>query len=199
MSEVPHVCVKEVRPGMKNIHIMFIVLEIGKPTHTKDGHDVWSCKVADKTGSVNISVWDEAGNVLQTGDICRLTKGYAAMWKGCLTIYTGKHGAIIKIGEFCMQFSEVPNMSEPNPEFVKMMQEQIPGQRKSPTESDPSGGNQSGNSNRAPPVGNNAPVNVTADRGNGGNRDPRSRIQNPAPRTGHQGQAMNGRGRGGRR
>lgn len=48
----------------------------GKPTRTKDGHDVRSCKVADKSGSVNVSVWDEAGCLLQTGDICKLTKGF---------------------------------------------------------------------------------------------------------------------------
>lgn len=48
---------------------------LGKPTRTKDGHDVRSCKVADKSGSINISIWDETGDLLQTGDICRLTKG----------------------------------------------------------------------------------------------------------------------------
>lgn len=47
----------------------------GAPTRTRDGHDVRSVKVADKTGSINISIWDETGDLLQTGDICRLTKG----------------------------------------------------------------------------------------------------------------------------
>jgi ssDNA-binding replication factor A large subunit len=47
----------------------------GKPTRTKDGHDVRSVKVADKSGSINISIWDEAGDLLQNGDICKLTKG----------------------------------------------------------------------------------------------------------------------------
>lgn len=128
--------IKDIRPGQKNINLMFIVLEIGKPTRTKDGHDVRSCKVADKSGSINISVWDETGDLLQTGDICRLTKGYANVWKGCLTLYTGKAGEIVKIGEFCMQFTEVPNMSEPNLELMQKPGEQQ-GQRKSPT--DPSG------------------------------------------------------------
>lgn len=34
-----------------------------------------SCKVADKTGSITISVWDEIGGLIQPGDIIRLTKG----------------------------------------------------------------------------------------------------------------------------
>lgn len=127
--------VKDLRPGLKNLHVMFIVLEIGKPTHTKDGHDVRSCKIADKTGSVNISIWDEVGNVLQTGDICKLTKGYASMWKGCLTLYTGKGGDVHKVGEFCMQFSEVPNMSEPNQELLSMAEK--PPRKSPPTDVTP--------------------------------------------------------------
>ncbi|CAG5123876.1 unnamed protein product [Candidula unifasciata] len=121
---------KDVKPGMKNLHIIFIVLEVGKPTHTKDGHDVRSCKVADKTGSMNVSVWDEAGHVIQPGDICKFIKGYAALWKGGLTLYTGKIGEILKIGEFCLNFIEMPNFSESNPESWK---NETP-QRKSPTE-----------------------------------------------------------------
>jgi len=48
----------------------------GKPTLTKDGHTVRTVKVADRTGAINMSVWDETGEQLQTGDICRITKGY---------------------------------------------------------------------------------------------------------------------------
>lgn len=36
------------------------------------------------------------------------------MWKGCLTVYTGKVGEIIKTHDFTMIFSELPNMSLPN-------------------------------------------------------------------------------------
>ncbi|TSU50018.1 SOSS complex subunit B1-B [Bagarius yarrelli] len=90
-------------------------------TKTKDGHEVRTCKVADKTGSISISVWDEVGSLIQTGDILRLTKGYASVFKGCLTLYTGRGGDLQKIGEFCMVYSEVPNFSEPNPEYLALM------------------------------------------------------------------------------
>lgn len=52
----------------------------GRVTKTKDGHEVRTCKVADKTGSINISVWDDVGNLIQPGDIIRLTKGYRTQW-----------------------------------------------------------------------------------------------------------------------
>ena len=38
-------------------------------------------QVADKTGMVNLSLWNEPGKVLQTGDIIRMTRGYSGMFK----------------------------------------------------------------------------------------------------------------------
>jgi hypothetical protein len=59
----------------QQINVIFIVLDIGKPNSTKDGHMVRRVKVADKTGSIDLSVWDEYGAVMQTGDICKILKG----------------------------------------------------------------------------------------------------------------------------
>ncbi|XP_018423672.1 PREDICTED: SOSS complex subunit B2-like [Nanorana parkeri] len=112
------VSIKDVKTGQKNLNVIFIVLEIGRVTKTKDGHEVRSCKVADKTGSITVSVWDEIGSLIQPGDIIRLTRGYASLWKGCLTLYSGRGGELQKIGEFCMVYSESPNFSEPNTEFA---------------------------------------------------------------------------------
>nr|XP_051682147.1 SOSS complex subunit B2-like [Oryctolagus cuniculus] len=86
-------------------------------TKTKDGHEVRLCKVADKMGSITISVWDEIGGLIQPGDIIQLTRGYVSTWKGCLTLYTGMGDELQKIGEFCMVYSEVPNFSEPNADY----------------------------------------------------------------------------------
>ncbi|XP_063788413.1 SOSS complex subunit B2 isoform X1 [Pseudophryne corroboree] len=94
-----YVSIKDIKTGQKNLNIVFIVLEIGRVTKTKDGHEVRSCKVADKTGSITVSVWDEIGSLIQPGDIIRLTRGYASLWKGCLTLYSGRGGELQKIGE----------------------------------------------------------------------------------------------------
>ncbi|KAM4024268.1 SOSS complex subunit B2 [Anomaloglossus baeobatrachus] len=120
------VSIKDIKTGQKNLNVIFIVLEIGRVTKTKDGHEVRSCKVADKTGSITVSVWDEIGSLIQPGDIIRLTRGYASMWKGCLTLYSGRGGELQKIGEFCMVYSEVPNFSEPNPDFANPQQKANP-------------------------------------------------------------------------
>ncbi|XP_026496903.1 SOSS complex subunit B homolog [Vanessa tameamea] len=115
MSSTEYVQIKDLKPGMKNINAIFIVLEVGPPTLTKEAREVRTLRVADASASVNLSVWDEPGALLQPGDIVRLTRGYASLWRSALTLYSGKSGDIQKVGEFCMLFNEQVNMSEPQP------------------------------------------------------------------------------------
>ena len=62
------------------MQLFFVALSTGNPSKTKDGHQVRSVKVSDKTGAINMSVWDDLGEVMQPGDIIRLTKGYVFNW-----------------------------------------------------------------------------------------------------------------------
>jgi len=103
---------------MNNLNLHVIILEIGRPNTVKDNQEVRTVKVADKSGMVNLSLWNEPGKVLQTGDIIKLSRAYTGMFKTMLTVYTTKFGDFFKVGDFCMQFSEQPNMSEPNPEMA---------------------------------------------------------------------------------
>ncbi|XP_068602458.1 SOSS complex subunit B2 isoform X2 [Brachionichthys hirsutus] len=161
---------KDVKPGSKNLNIVFIVLEIGRVTKTKDGHEVRSCKVADKSGSIAISVWDELGSLIQAGDIIKLTRGYASIWKGCLTLYTGRGGDLQKIGEFCMVYSEVPNFSEPNPEFLPQSSQQNKSGKPDQNQRGNSPPNQ--NSGTSAPPGNGALPPFTNNQSPGAPRDP---------------------------
>ncbi|KAH8412024.1 hypothetical protein KR222_007032 [Zaprionus bogoriensis] len=107
------IAIKDIKPGLKNINVIFIVLEVGVATVTKENREVRNFKVGDPTASINVSIWDEPGKLITPGDIIRLTKGYASIWRHCLTLYSGKNGEVFKIGEFCMIFNEALNMSEP--------------------------------------------------------------------------------------
>ncbi|CAB3982825.1 SOSS complex subunit B1 [Paramuricea clavata] len=68
---------------------------------------------------MNLSVWDDYGTLMQSGDIIRLHKGYASIFKGVMTLYMSKNGSLEKMGDFCMVFSEQPNMSDANAEFLQ--------------------------------------------------------------------------------
>lgn len=68
--------VGDLRPGMKNVNVQFIVLEKAPPTKTKDEHMLAHAIVADQSGCIHLSLWDSLGEQLQPGDIIRLTGGY---------------------------------------------------------------------------------------------------------------------------
>ncbi|XP_037710614.1 SOSS complex subunit B homolog [Drosophila subpulchrella] len=113
MYNVDCIPIKDIKPGLKNINVIFIVLEVGVATVTKENREVRNFKVGDPTACINVSIWDEPGKLIAPGDIVRLTKGYASIWRHSLTLYSGKNGEVFKIGEYCMIFNETLNMSEP--------------------------------------------------------------------------------------
>lgn len=112
MDKMDLIAIKDIRSGMKNINVTFIVLEITAATKTKENREVFSFKIADQSASINCSIWDEPGKLLQAGDIVRMTKCYASPFRGSLTLYSGKNGDISRIGDFMMVFNETINMSE---------------------------------------------------------------------------------------
>jgi hypothetical protein len=104
--------VADIRPYMKGVNVHFIVLEKVSVTKTKEDHTVNQYLVADPSGAIILSVWDEPGELLQPGDIIQLRQGYSSLFKNALVLYTGRQGILERVGEFTMLFSEVPNMSQ---------------------------------------------------------------------------------------
>lgn len=66
---------EHVHRSVYHLRVLVVIFTLGRVTKTKDGHEVRSCKVADKSGSIAISVWDELGSLIQPGDIIKLTRG----------------------------------------------------------------------------------------------------------------------------
>ncbi|RNA01161.1 SOSS complex subunit B2-like [Brachionus plicatilis] len=118
------VMIRELEPNLKNINLQVIVLDVAKPTQTKDGHEVRTVRIADKTGSINLSVWNDYGAVLREGDIVRLNGCFTHIWKNSLQVKIGNKGQIIKQGDFMMVFSEQPDMSVLSSDLLKEIQEQ---------------------------------------------------------------------------
>lgn len=72
MSDPKYVKVADLRPYMKGINIVVIVLEKGTVTKTKDDNLLAHALVADATGSVHLSLWDTHADWLNQGDIIRI-------------------------------------------------------------------------------------------------------------------------------
>lgn len=76
------------------------------------GRARWDWTLMKKSAEIPTCI-SFVGRLLQPGDIVRMMKCYANMWRGCLTLYSGKSGEISRVGDFCMVFNELINMSEP--------------------------------------------------------------------------------------
>ncbi|XP_009944949.1 PREDICTED: SOSS complex subunit B2 [Leptosomus discolor] len=100
--------IKDIKPGLKNLNVIFIVLEI--------------VRLLLEIHSTDPLAYSTPGGGGTTACVTPFKfvymKKYASLWKGCLTLYTGRGGELHKIGEFCMVYSEVPNFSEPNSEHI---------------------------------------------------------------------------------
>ncbi|KFB50842.1 AGAP005201-PA-like protein [Anopheles sinensis] len=156
--------IKDIYPGLKNINVIFIILEIGPVTLTKENREVRTFKVADQSAAINVSIWDEPGKQLAPGDIVRLTKGYASIWRQCLTLYSGKNGEIVRLGDFCYTFNEMVNMSEPNPNLSAPLPQPILNNGGGPNSGN---NNNNGTGKPSKPVANSSPLHSGGSGGGG--------------------------------
>ncbi|CAF1017063.1 unnamed protein product [Adineta steineri] len=105
----PTTAIAKLEPNQRQINLLVIVLRIqANPQKTREGHEIHSFKVADRTGSVTLNVWNTAGKLISPGDIIRLQNCLTQVFKNELCV---KPGRITKVGEFMMDFKEEPDMS----------------------------------------------------------------------------------------
>jgi len=104
--------IADLKPYLKTLNILCIVLEKLGVSKNSAGDTITQCLVADQSGSIIISLWDDVGDIVKTGDILQLRGGYCTIHKGELKLYVGRHGLLERIGEFMLPFSETPNMSK---------------------------------------------------------------------------------------
>ncbi|CAF1276638.1 unnamed protein product [Rotaria magnacalcarata] len=108
----PTTVVAKLEPNQRQINLLVIVLRIqANPQKTREGHEIHSFKVADRTGSVTLNVWNNTGKLISPGDILRLQNCITQVFKNELCVKPGRNGIVTKVGEFMMDFKEEPDMS----------------------------------------------------------------------------------------
>eukprot|EP00056_Hartaetosiga_gracilis_P007926 m.113949 g.113949 ORF g.113949 m.113949 type:complete len:115 (+) comp12806_c1_seq1:42-386(+) len=103
--------IEQLAPGLKNIDATFIVLQKVDDRILRDGKELVRYRVADKTGSVILPLFQPFIGHVQGGDILKLSNGYATIYEKRLHLYVGP-GTIQKIGEFTMTYTDSPDMSK---------------------------------------------------------------------------------------
>ncbi|CAF0734881.1 unnamed protein product [Didymodactylos carnosus] len=126
-------CIAKLEPNQRNVNLQVIVIKINQPQKTREGHEVYSLKVADKTGSIYLNVWNTVGKLIRESDILRLTNCITQVFKNSLCIKLGRLGSIQRTNDFLMDFSDEPDMSIlalSAPEMLKLIKEQQQGGQK---------------------------------------------------------------------
>jgi ssDNA-binding replication factor A large subunit len=92
----------------KNINLSFIVIKEVEVNKTKEGCLVRTYLVADESGSIEYSIWNEE---LNPGDIIRITNGYTTLFKNKNRLYNSKSTTVSRVSHFRKAFSLIPFMS----------------------------------------------------------------------------------------
>lgn len=72
---MPFTKIADLRPYTKTLNVAFIVLEKQGSQSTREGNTITQFWVADSSGSVLVSLWDELGVIVKPGDILELRGG----------------------------------------------------------------------------------------------------------------------------
>ena len=134
--------VEELNPGSRSVDVLVKVIEINpsKEVSTKDGsmHNVAEAVVADETGSVILSLWDNDITRVQVGKTIAIKNGYITLFRGNMRLNIGKYGTLEEPTETLEQVNSENNISS------RSYDQQIPKFRPLYTDSDRGGRSRGG-------------------------------------------------------
>jgi len=107
--------VKDMTETSKNVNATLKVIEIGevKDIQSKFGDKrVCEVKVADATGSILLSLWDDQIGKIAVNDIISIQNGYISVVRNSMRLNIGKYGKMLLSEEALPEVILEPNMSD---------------------------------------------------------------------------------------
>lgn len=108
----------------KNASLQVIVLNASPVKKTREGRAFRTLRVADPSGSIMFTLWNDICLSVRPSDILQLVGIGTNIWQGEMQLKLSPKGSITKVGEFCMLFSSQPDCSVLSPEVQKVYTEQ---------------------------------------------------------------------------
>ena len=102
-QEVSTVSIEELKPYQNRFNVSFKVIEKSEVRETtprddsSEAHRLCDIKVADKTGSIILTAWDNDIQLLEVDNYYELTNGYVNIFHDSMRLSRGKFGTINKI------------------------------------------------------------------------------------------------------
>ncbi|VVB85896.1 Single-stranded DNA binding protein Ssb [uncultured archaeon] len=107
--------VKDLTENSKNVNATLKVIEIGevKDIQSKFGDKrVCEVKVADATGSVLLSLWDDQIGKIAVGDTISIQNGYISVVRNSMRLNIGKYGKMLLSEEPLSEVNTENNVSD---------------------------------------------------------------------------------------
>lgn len=107
--------VKDLNENSKNVNATLKVIEIGevKDIKSKFGDKrVCEVKVADSTGCILLSLWDDQIGKIAAGDTITIQNGYISIVRNSMRLNIGKYGKMLLSEEALQEVNTDNNMSD---------------------------------------------------------------------------------------
>jgi replication factor A1 len=91
--------IKDLRNGMKRVNVEAKVVEKGDPREVMsrfkdETYKVADAVVADETGSIKLTLWNEQIDQVNVNDAIKVENGYVTSFKGEIQLNVGKYGKL---------------------------------------------------------------------------------------------------------
>jgi len=107
--------VKDMTETSKNVNATLKVIEIGEVKDIKSQYGdkrVCEVKVADATGSILLSLWDDQIGKIAVDDTISIQNGYISVVRNSMRLNIGKYGKMLLAEEAITDVITEPNMSD---------------------------------------------------------------------------------------
>lgn len=91
--------IKDLRNGDKRVTVVANVMEKGETREVRsrykdETYQVADAIVADETGSIKLTLWNEQIEEVNVGDKVKIENGYVTSFKGEIQLNVGKYGTM---------------------------------------------------------------------------------------------------------
>ncbi|MCD6111155.1 MAG: single-stranded DNA-binding protein [Thermoplasmata archaeon] len=101
---------------MGGVNIIVKILDLGeeREVRTRRGETrrLREARVADETGSILMTLWDDQGSDFKDNDTIKIVNGYISLVRGHMRLGLGRYGSFEDTDEVLEEVSEEPDMSE---------------------------------------------------------------------------------------
>src|SRR5208283_576981 len=91
--------IKDLQNGMKRVSVEAKVVEKGDPREVRsrykdEVYHIVDAVVADESGSIKLTLWNEQIDLVNVGDNIKIENGYITSFKGEIQLNVGKFGKL---------------------------------------------------------------------------------------------------------